>query len=67
VGETAAPSLSRGMRRGQTSHADKKKKKPAREARSGRKALLPRGLVAEATALPLNIELIPSNFRSLKL
>ena len=29
------------------------------EARSGRKALLPRELVPDATAFPLNIELLP--------
>jgi len=50
------------MRRGQASHADKSLKRPAREARSGRKALLPRRLVAEATMLPLNIELLPFLF-----
>ena len=48
------------MRRGQNSPVDKSPKIPAREARSGRKALLPRALVSDPTALPLTIELIRS-------
>jgi len=43
---------------GQAYHADKSLKRPAREARSGRKAHLPRRLIAEATMLPLNIDLL---------
>jgi len=46
------------MRRGQESPADKSLKRPAREARSGRKALLAREKVTKASALPLNIELL---------
>ena len=38
MGETAAPSLSRGMRRGQDSPVNKSLKKPAREPWNERKA-----------------------------